>query len=794
MLSAQLLFRKIYREGIIVAAFLLPAVGYVATFPQWQLDRLIYDKLAPLTTPPLDPRILLITIDDASISAFGRWPWPRDLHARLLEKLAPLTPEVVLYDVIFTEPDVNPEDDRRLGAAMAKVAHVVVPALREPSPAPGQPPRILPPIRPVFEGAQAVGHIYVPTSIDGVVRQIYLKEGNAKEQLNLLTWQAYAATFSPAQQPLMPEICCATDLGRQWFGWNEVLIPFSQKASALPSVSFSSVLNGEVPDEVLRNRIILVGVTASGLGDRHPTPLSTSGGNMPGMVLQAHLLNGFLHQHLIRATPIWINISLSILSVLAVLVMLSTFRLRRTFLVCLGMVLARLILTLILLTLGWWSAPGASLAGCLATYLFWSWRRLNALVIYFGVELGRMELELKGQPTLPQPIFRGDELAGQAQALESMIAHLRSSQRFIAQSLDSLPLAIFVTDLNGQVLLANLNAATLEGNHGSLSSSLIGRDIFKILGELECQPDPTAPQCIPSWAQNVNSIERLAGQTIHTPSKRIFKMQLAPLDSEKSERTGWLLALIEFTVEHLAQEQRNSMLRFLSHDLRAPQSAILALLEMQQKAKEPMPVGELRRHIEQQVRRTLSLTDGFMELDEAKSKPLILEPVFMGAIVLDAIDQAWLPAQRKGIRIKQRFIDDEACVVSGSRELLVRAVFNLLENAIKYSGQNTTVYIELMMQASAIVLTIRDEGQGIAEEDLPHLFDEFRQFGTGNKRGNGYGLGMAFVSSVMQRHSARIECTSLLGAGTTFILFFEVVNTFPEFDEQSLADRQGKIG
>ncbi|AUG04140.1 ATPase [Pseudomonas sp. 09C 129] len=768
MLSIQLLFRKIFWEGVIIALLLLPAVGYVATFPQWQLDRLIYDKLISLVPLPLDPQILLITIDDSSINSIGRWPWDRDVHAKLLEKLAPLTPKAVLYDVIFTEPASNPKADRRLGAAMAKVGHVVVPTLREANPTPGQAPRFLSPIKPVVEGAKAVGHIYASTGADGVIRKIYLKEGSAKEQLNLLTWQAYAATFTPDQQPVMPEICCARDLGGQWFGWNEVYIPFSENLSSVPSVSFSSVLNGEVSDELLRNRIILVGITASGIGDRYPTPLSALR-SMPEIVLHAHLLNGFLHQHLIKKIPAWINIGLSTLFVLAVLVMLPIFRLRRTFFVCLGLISTRLMLSMVLLALGWWSAPGASLVGILAVYLFWNWRRLNALVIYFGVELDRIELELKEQSVLPKPAFRGDELVGRALALESMITHLRGSQRFIAQSLDSMPLAIFVTDLNGKVQLANLSAATLEGKADCLSSSLIGQDILQILGELESQP---------SHRRSLDSIsvERCTGQLIHTRSGRIFKMQLAPLDTEKSEHTGWLLILLDFTVEYLAQEQRNSMMRFLSHDLRAPQSAILALLEIQQKVKEPMPVDELRRHIEQQVRRTLHLTDGFMQLDEAKSKPLVFEPVYVGALILDAIDQVWLLAQQKSIRIKHVFIDDELCMVNGSRELLTRAIFNLLENAVKYSSRETAIHIELMSKDTVIVLTIRDEGQGIAEEDLPHLFNEFRQFGTGSNRGNGYGLGMAFVNSVMQRHGACIECTSQIDMGTTFILVFQAVN------------------
>lgn len=298
-----------------------------------------------------------------------------------------------------------------------------------------------------------------------------------------------------------------------------------------------------------------------------------------------------------------------------------------------------LMLSMASLTLGGWPAPGASMAGILAAYVFWNWRSLTVLMVFFCVELDRMKLVFKGQSNPPMLAFGANE-----------------------------------------------------------------------------------------------------------------------------------------PVAYLAQEQRSSMLRFLSHDLRAPQSAILALLEMQQKAKEPMPVGELRRHIEQQVRRMLSLTDGLLALDEAKSKPLVFEPVFVAAVALDAIDQAWLLAQYKGIRIRHRFIDDEICVTNASRELLTRAVFNLLENAVKYSARDTTIDIELVLQETEIVLTIRDEGQGIAESDLPHLFEEFSQFGDDHTPRKGYGLGLAFVNSVLQRHKARIECTSQINIGTTFALTFKAIN------------------
>jgi len=754
---------------------LLSCVGLLASQSNLPADRLIYDTLAPLIASPIDSRILLVTIDDASISAIGRWPWPRSVHTQLLDKLAQLSPKSVLYDIIFTEPDPDPQVDIQLGEAMARIGTVVVPTLRDPNVRPGVLPHFVSPIGPVAKGASAVGQVYVVAGVDGVVRRVYLKEGNVHDQLNQLTWLAYAATFPAGQQPVMPTSCCATDLGGRWFGWNEVFIPFSRAPILANSVSAVDVLNGNIPSDLLRDKIILVGATAAGLGDRYPTPVASSEGSMAGVVAHAYLLNGLLTNHLVIRTPTWVSISVSMLSVLIVLGLLLTSRLRLTFLVCLGFIFACSTLSIVLLIMGWWWSPAPSIMGIGLSYLFWSWRRLDAVATYFGLEIDRISQELKTQPALPNPAYHGDKLIRRTMALEAMINHARGSQRFIAQTLNSLPLAIFVTDLEGQVLLANLSALTLQTGETHDAPRPTSKDIFQILRDIEALDEAKQVTSEKPWHNHECNAQRLAGQLVFTPSGRSFKIQISPLDTEKSEPTGWLVGLLEFTVERLAEEQRDSMLRFLSHDLRAPQSAILALLAMQERSDTPLPANELRHHIEHQVKRTLGLTDSFMLLDAAKSKPQVFEEVFMGAIVMDAVDQAWPLAQNKTIRVKQDFVDDENCMVYGSQELLTRAIFNLLENAVKYSKPSTTIHIQLARQESEVLLTLQDEGQGISEEDLPQLFDEFRQFGKGNTRGDGYGLGMAFVNNVMQRHGARIECTSQLTVGTTFKLYFRAV-------------------
>ncbi len=775
MFSVQQLYRKIVREWIIIAVILLPCIGLVAAQPQWRLDQIIYDKLMPIVSPPVDSRILLVKIDDASLSALGRWPWPRDVHTKLLDKLAELEPQAVLYDVIFTEPDSRPEVDERLGAAMERIGTVVVPTVRAPRPTAEGQPYFIPPIPSVAAGARGIGHNYIAADADGVVRRLYLREGSAVSQLNQLTWQAYAATFPSYQQPVMPDICCMSNLGANWFGWNELYIPYSGANPRIGNVSVIDVLNDNVDADELQNKIILVGATASGLGNRYP--LASSEGAIPGIVAHGNLLNSLLNQHLIKSMPTWLNVLISMGTVLIVLGLFLTLRLRHTFLVCLAFIFLRLVLSLSLLAMGWWSAPGASLIGIALAYMFWSWRRLNTVATYFGLELDRMAQELKSHvapKAQPKPPFNGDELLRRALALEAMIRHVRGSRRFIAQSLDSLPLSVFVTDLDGQVLLANLSANTLQAKYGRGDRTLIGKNVFQVLQELEAPQTAARISHRNAWSDDERDFQRLPGQVLLTGSGRSFKVQLAPLDTEESEPTGWLVGLLEITVERLAEEQRDSMLRFLSHDLRAPQSAILALLAMQDRTEEPLSNDELHRQIEQQVRRTQSLTDDFMLLDAAKSKQQIFEEVLLAAVVMDAVDQAWPLAQHKNIRISQHFLDDEACVIDGVPELLTRAIFNLLENAIKYSGPGTAVHLQLSLEADEAVLTIRDEGQGISAEDLPYLFDEFRQFGKGNARGEGYGLGMAFVNSVIQRHEARIDCVSEPDVGTTFTLAFRI--------------------
>lgn len=194
-------------------------------------------------------------------------------------------------------------------------------------------------------------------------------------------------------------------------------------------------------------------------------------------------------------------------------------------------------------------------------------------------------------------------------------------------------------------------------------------------------------------------------------SLRLERAALLPVDGDTP--IGWLLSLTDLSAERAAEEQRGVLLRFLSHDLRAPHSAILALLDVHRhQAGADAPLFE---QIERQVRRALDLTDGFVLLARAESETYQFRPTLFAMLVLDVLDQALPIAQQKRIELLNEV--DEQCqerLILADQGLLTRALFNLLENAIKYSPADSTVQLTVSCDGQWLRCELTDQGKGIA--------------------------------------------------------------------------------
>lgn len=738
---AQRLFHGLVREWLWIGLLLLPITAYLSLNPGLALNNPLYDSLRRLSPLPVDPRILLVTIDDASLKKLGRWPWPRGLHADLIDRLSAAQPAGILFDVIFSEPG-DPANDKRLAESVCNAGNVLLPLVREGAANYSQPDAQM---MPLLKCAKGVGHINVEADSDGVVRSLYLREGPPDAKAPQLAWLAYEMSGELSEMPGEPQ----QSVTQQWHREHAIRIPFIAPHTRFPSVSYVSVLHGEVAPERLRNRLILVGSTASGMGDRFVTPLSSTVGTTAGLEIQANVLNGLLQGRSIVDLPGWLA-ALIATAWVALLLGLLLYRPRYALWMTLSCMAVALLVSLALLRLGHWWSPAACLIGLLLSYLIWNWRRLSVILAYFGWELARLDNEPKVLPERRRaPASKGDVLQARIFALEQAVSRTRDTRRFMADGLECLPVATLITDPMGNILLANRIAREVFGNE------LVTQNLLEQLADLGYPPLHNGVR------PALSALELVEFRDIH---QRSLRMELAPLlPAEGDVALGWLLSLTDLSKERDAQQHRETMLRFLSHDLRAPHSAILALLDVHN--------GEspVFAQIEQQVRRALGLTESFVQLAKAEADGYQFQPTLFAMLVMDAFDQVALIAQLKGIHLVHDLDEADEGMVSADQSLLTRALFNVLENAIKYSPSGTTVRLRHSSEQGWLECRISDQGPGIAAEDLPELFNQYRRFDS-SQGSEGLGLGLTMVKAVVERHGGRISCESEVGKGTTFSL------------------------
>ncbi|MGY2174089.1 CHASE2 domain-containing protein [Pseudomonas azotoformans] len=738
---AQRLFHGLVREWLWIGLLLLPITAYLSLSPGLALNNPLYDSLRRLTPLPVDPRILLVTIDDSSLKKLGRWPWPRSLHADLIDRLSAAQPAGILFDVIFSERG-DPANDKRLAESVCNAGNVLLPLLREGAASYSQPDTQM---MPLLKCAKGLGHINVEADSDGVVRSLYLREGPPDATALQLAWLAYEMSGELSEMPGEP----LQSLTQHWHREHAIRIPFIAPHTHFPSVSYASVLRGEVAPEQLRGRLILVGSTASGMGDRFVTPLSSTVGTTAGVEIQANVLNGLLQGRSIVDLPGWLA-ALMATSLVALLLGLLLYRPRYALWMTLGCMGVALLGSLALLRLGHWWSPAACLIGLLLSYLIWNWRRLSVILAYFGWELARLDNEPKVLPERRRaPASKGDVLQARIFALEQAVSRTRDTRRFMADGLECLPVATLITDPKGNILLANRISRQVFGN------DLVNENLLEQLADLGYPPLHNGVR------PALSALELVEFRDIH---QRSLRMELAPLlPAEGDVALGWLLSLTDLSKEREAQQHRETMLRFLSHDLRAPHSAILALLDVHN--------GEspVFAQIEQQVRRALGLTESFVQLAKAEADGYQFQPTLFAMLVMDAFDQVALIAQLKGIHLVHDLDEADEGMVSADQSLLTRALFNVLENAIKYSPSGTTVRLRNSSAEGWLECRISDQGPGIAAQDLPELFSQYRRFDS-SQGSEGLGLGLTMVKAVVERHGGRISCESVVGKGTTFSL------------------------
>jgi adenylate cyclase len=236
--------------------------------------------------------LLLVEIDDVTFGELDRrWPFPRSLHAKAVRRLQRAGARVIAYDIQFTEPTVPREDNALIEAVdRASATSSVVLATTEVGQ--GGQTNVFGGDQVVRQaGARAGSSNYVNDS-DGVIRRMpYAVEG--LESFGIVAAEEFEERRFPA---------------REGFEW----IDYQGPAGTVESVSFSRVVEGRVPAELIRDRIVVIGATAPSLQDVHPTPLG-GGAPMSGPEIQANAIATALAGFPLDSGPGWLNVALIVL-------------------------------------------------------------------------------------------------------------------------------------------------------------------------------------------------------------------------------------------------------------------------------------------------------------------------------------------------------------------------------------------------------------------------------------------------------------------------------------------------
>lgn len=216
-----------------------------------------------------------------------------------------------------------------------------------------------------------------------------------------------------------------------------------------------------------------------------------------------------------------------------------------------------------------------------------------------------------------------------------------------------------------------------------------------------------------------------------------------------------LVARIRYhSKSYVSSCQRDHALDFLSHDMRSPQTSILALIEMY-RAEHGQLLPVLER-IAAYAANALELAEDFTQLTRVQSEWRQFEMVNLNDLMVTAADQLWERAVGKGCRIRVDAPGTELMYL-GDRMLLTRLVTNLIDNALKYGPPDSEVRCILSSTQDGLLIAVEDAGPGIPQQDAERAAERFvRLPGTGAGKENGFGLGLAFVNVVANTHRGRM--------------------------------------
>jgi adenylate cyclase len=283
--------------------------------PFHTIDLWLSDQL--FTSQPPSPNIVIAGIDDNTLETYGRWAdWPRSLHAQAIDHLSQAGAKVIGFDVIFTDTS---SDDEMLATAIAKAGNVVLAAVgTQPVSQDGGEityDNFLLPVASLEQAASSIGHANVVPDADGKVRQLPLivksSSGQVYPSFALAVLYRLFSLSLPQEYVLQHGAVNLLARDVPVDASYRLRINFSADNEQRPYVSYGDVISGNFDQSLVRNKIVLIGMTATGEPDTWAIPTSVS--KIPGVFIHAGAMDTILTERFLRGPGIVITLLIMLL-------------------------------------------------------------------------------------------------------------------------------------------------------------------------------------------------------------------------------------------------------------------------------------------------------------------------------------------------------------------------------------------------------------------------------------------------------------------------------------------------
>ena len=766
-----------------------------STIPFTQLEFYGYDFAMRVagSVPPKAP-ITIVTIDEESLKKEGNWQWPREKIAMLVEGIARSKPRVLALDIMLDDK-ASDEADAALARALAMHTSVVLPA-RIVTEADVQ--HWLRPQPRFVQSNVRLAHVHTEPDFDGINRTIRtdkVADGVPIPAFSLEVLRAAGVAIDPMFEPQAGE------------GYSRVRQPTARIRFAgdtghtFAQVPAWKIMEGSEDQSALRDRIVLVGVTAEAVReDQWFTPFS-QGLKTPGVEIHANAIDTYYARRWIRNVPLDVFFLGLFATALLLVWMDRRFEGLRFYIAAILLIPAIVAVSCLLMKQWNFWLPFPSFIAVIALGLpgleVWKIVSVNRDLDSKIEKLspGRATIEA-APPATWNPSERVERMAPSGVARDAWLDAIRSYEAASMKREKERTHLLGVRWRNSKWRLGAVDyfndelVRFLEFNNAVLSSiedvtivsDVLGRIVYQnpAAKDLEGfrEDPPFAPDYISQLLDGRSLAEEFSqvigeGKTVSLyfvpgiGAHRFYNLTVSPIG-----KTALVLTLHDATAQHALNLAKNEMVSLVSHELRTPLTAIRGYSDMllkydlvQEKGRNFL--GTIIEESDRLGKLIQSFLDiAYIESGRQKVTKTDLEIAPMLRDLQSVLDPL---ASAKHIHVQMS--SEGTSRVHADRTLLYQALTNLVTNAIKYSPSGTSVRIGVSNGNGAVAFQVADQGCGIPEDEAGKIFDKFyRRANKETIEQSGFGLGLAFVKEVALRHGGEVTVMSEPGKGSVFTL------------------------